>query len=305
MAIGDVTEVTHGACTDCYYVDTGMYDVAGYGAVYVLDAERPALVDTGIGTNHELVLAALDEVGIAREELAVIAPTHVHLDHAGGAGFLAEACPNATVAIHEIGAPHLVDPSRLIEGTRRAVGDQWQFYTDPKPVPDDRVRELTDGDVIDLGDHELRAHHVPGHAPHQVVYHDPANAAIFTADAAGLWIPSREEIHQTSPPPNFELEQALADLERFRSIGPETLLFAHFGPASYSDELIGEYARVLTDWVTSVAEKREVLGDDEAVVEHFVERNDVADVWGEEKAQAETAMNVRGVLVYLDRLAEE
>ena len=120
MAIGDVFQVTTGDCSDLSYVDVGLYDTPGYGSVYVLDAERPAIVDTGLGTNYELVLDALDDLDIAREAVAVIAPTHVHLDHAGGAGYLAEACPNAEVAIHEIGAPHLIDPSRLVEGTKRA-----------------------------------------------------------------------------------------------------------------------------------------------------------------------------------------
>ena len=88
MAIGDVFTVD--GCSELHYVDTGMYDTAEYGAVYILDADRPALVDTGIGTRYEAILDALAEVGIAREDLEYILPTHVHLDHAGGAGYLAE-----------------------------------------------------------------------------------------------------------------------------------------------------------------------------------------------------------------------
>ncbi|MCL9814710.1 MBL fold metallo-hydrolase [Natranaeroarchaeum aerophilus] len=301
MAAGDVTEVTMGSCTDLYYVDTGMYDSPGYGAVYVLDAERPAVVDTGIGTNYEYVKDAIDTVGLTTEEIEVIAPTHVHLDHAGGAGFLAADCPNADVYTHEIGVPHLADPSRLVEGTRAAVGDQWQYYTDPKPVPEDRLRALTDGDVIDLGDHELRVHHAPGHAPHQVVFEDPANDAVFTADAAGIYVPELDRIEPTSPPSNFDLEGALDDVETLREIDPETLLFAHFGPAPTAG-LLDEYETVLSEWVESVEEKRAVLGNDEAVVDHFVDGvdEDLIEVWGEHKARAETAMNVRGVLGYLD-----
>ena len=88
MAIGEVYDVPN--CADLHYVDTGMYDVPEYGSVYIVDAERPALVDTGIGANYERVLAAMREVGVAPEELEVIALTHVHLDHAGGAGYLVE-----------------------------------------------------------------------------------------------------------------------------------------------------------------------------------------------------------------------
>ena len=300
MEPGDVRTVTTGDCTDLYCVDTGMYDTAEYGAVYVLDAERPAIVDTGIGTNYEYVLDALDEAGVAPEDLEVIAVTHVHLDHAGGAGYLAAECPNAEVYVHESGARHLKDPSRLWEGTKGAVGDQIEFYAEPKPVPEERVTELTDGDAIDLGDHELIAHHAPGHAPHQVVFEDPANDAVFTADAAGIWVPSIDRIKETTPPPQFDLEGALADAEMLVDLDRDTLLFAHFGPKA-ADGVLAEYTDVLTDWVRAVERVRDELGDDEAVIDHFVTENEMEGVWGERKARGETAMNVRGVLRYLDR----
>ncbi|MDS0281816.1 MBL fold metallo-hydrolase [Haloarcula onubensis] len=298
MAIGDVYEAAE--CEDVHYVDTGMYDVAEYGSVYVVDAERPALVDTGIGANYERVLDVMAEVGVAPEDLEAIAITHVHLDHAGGAGYLVEECPSATVYVHEIGASHLVDPTRLWEGTKQAVGDQVQYYAEPKPVPEDRIVELTDGDEIDLGDHTLRAHHAPGHAPHQVVFHDPAIDGVFTADAAGIFTPSTDAVNVTSPPVNFDLDQALDDVETIRELDPETLLYGHFGTEP-ADDRLDEYAEKLDDWVTAVREKRAELDDDDAVVQHFAETVETPDVWGEHKAREEVALNVRGVLVMLDR----
>ncbi|WP_227353388.1 MBL fold metallo-hydrolase [Haladaptatus salinisoli] len=305
MAIGDLRKVTTGDCSDLYCLDTGMYDTEEYGAVYILDTERPAIVETGIGTNYEYILDALDELDIAREDVAVIAPTHVHLDHAGGAGFLAEECPNAEVYVPEIGARHLVDPGRLVEGTKRAVGDQWRFYADPKPVPEDRVVELTDGDVIDCGSHELEAVNAPGHAPHQMIFYDRQNDAVFTADAAGIWVPSVEEIHVTSPPSNFDLDACLDDVETIREIAPTTLLYTHYGPRPYSDEAMDEYEDVLSQWVAAVEARRAAAEDDEAVVRHFVAEQEMDDVWGSEKARAEAAMNTRGVLHYLDTHDDE
>ncbi|WP_135663918.1 MBL fold metallo-hydrolase [Halorhabdus rudnickae] len=299
MAIGDVIRVTTGTCSDLYYVDTGMYDVKRYGSVYVLDAERPTIVETGIGTNYERILDALEDVGLAPAEIEVIAVTHVHLDHAGGAGFLSEACPNATIVVHEIGAAHLVDPGRLWEGTKQAVGDQISHYVEPDPVPDDRVRTIADGDEVDLGDHALVAHHAPGHAPHQVVYEDPENDAVFTGDAAGLYVPDRDRAEPTSPPPDFDLEQALRDVETIQNLAPETLLYSHFGPAPRTHQLDG-YARRLSDWVQAVAAARNELEDDDAVIEHFAGETAATEIWGEEKGRGETAMNVRGVLTYLD-----
>jgi len=299
MAIGDVYQVERPGCEDIHYLDTGMYDTAQYGSVYIVDAERPAIVDTGIGTNHEYVLDALETVGIARDELELILPTHVHLDHAGGAGFIAEACPNAEVRTHETGVPHLVDPAALWAGTKRAVGEQLRFYTKPEPVPEDRISGLTDGDVVDLGDSELAVHDAPGHAAHQVVLFDPEAAALFTADAAGIYVQERDEVVPTSPPPGFDLERCLDDVEMQRELKPETLLYGHYGPAPAGDRL-AEYATVIEQWVADIEAKREELGDDEAVADHFATENDLSEVWGSFKVEAETKMNVRGVLHYLD-----
>lgn len=302
MAAGDVFGVE--SVPDVSYVDTGMYGTAEYGAVYIVDAERPAVVDTGIGTHHERVEAAVESVGLAVEDLEVILPTHVHLDHAGGAGFLAEAAPAATVYVHEIGAPHLADPNRLVEGTRRAVGDQWQFYVEPEPVPEDRIESLTDGDVVDLGDRHLEVHHAPGHAPHQVIVHEPDAGWVQTADAAGIWVPSGEFVRETTPPPNFDFEQALADIDTIRDLEPETLLYPHFGPVTGVEAALDEYRATLTQWVEEISARFEAESE-AAVVEHFVETNEMEPVWGELKARAETAMNVRGVLHYLKERGNE
>ncbi|MFW5937354.1 MAG: MBL fold metallo-hydrolase [Halanaeroarchaeum sp.] len=303
MAPGDVFEVE--AATDVYYVDTGMYDTPEYGAVYIVDAERPAVVDTGIGTNREYIFDALETVGIDLVDLEVIAPTHVHLDHAGGTGFLADAAPNAEVYVHEIGAPHLVDPGRLVAGTKNAVGDQWEFYVEPEPVPEDRITELADGDVVDLGDRELETIHAPGHAPHQVIFHEATDDAVYVADAAGIWVPSIEAIRPTSPPSNFDFEQVLADVETIESLDPDLLLYPHFGPVDEEPlAVLAEYERVVTDWVESIEARFEALEDEDAVVEHFVAADEMESVWGERKARAETGMNVRGVLRYLKTRGE-
>jgi glyoxylase-like metal-dependent hydrolase (beta-lactamase superfamily II) len=298
MAAGDVHRVTVGDCTDLHYVDTGMYDTAGYGCVYLLDADRPAVVETGIGTHHDRVLDAVDAVGIDRAAVAVVAVTHVHLDHAGGAGLLADELPAAEVVAPERGARHLIDPSRLWAGTRSAVGDQIRYYTEPEPVPEDRMRPLADGDRVDLGDHTLVAHEAPGHAPHQVVFDHPENDAVFTADAAGIYVPSLDRVEPTTPPPQFDLERALADVETLRELGRSTLCYTHFGAHSAGDRL-DEYARRLAAWVETVRTAKAEHGD-EGAVERLSADPETAAVWGEHKARGEAAMNVRGMLSYLD-----
>jgi glyoxylase-like metal-dependent hydrolase (beta-lactamase superfamily II) len=299
MAIGDLFEVTEGTCEDVYYVDTGMYGSAEYGSVYFVDAAEPALVDSGIGTGYEHVLDGMAEVGLAPEDLEHVALTHVHLDHAGGAGYLVDTCPNATVAVHELGARHLVDPGRLVEGPTRAVGDPWEFYAEPEPIDADRIRELSDGDTVDLGDRELRVHHTPGHAPHQVVFEESDDAVVFTADAAGIYVPTLDRVRHTTPPPTYDQERAVTDVHAIAALEPSVLCYSHFGSAP-TDDRLRTYADVLTEWVARVAEERERLGDDEAVADHLAPRTEVEGVWGQRKARAEERMNVRGVCTYLD-----
>jgi glyoxylase-like metal-dependent hydrolase (beta-lactamase superfamily II) len=295
MAIGDLTAVDG---TDLYYVDVGAYDVRGYGSVYILDADRPAVIDTGLGTNVEMILDALDEVGIDR--LDAILTTHIHLDHAGGAGYLSEAFPDATVYVHEIGVRHLVDPSRLVAGTKAAVDDQWQYYANPKPVPEDRIEALDGGDEIDLGDRTVDVVHAPGHAPHQVVFHDRGDDLLFSGDAGGIRPEGADDLFPTSPPVNFDLEGCLADAETIAERNPDRICFGHFGDAAFTPELMDEYADVLAGWVDRVREKRAELGDDEAVIERFVATAETVEAWGERKSRAEYRLNTKGVLGYLD-----
>lgn len=302
MTIGDVEAVT--GTDDIYYVDTGMYEVPTYGSVYIVDAERPAIVDTGIGADYETITAALDEVGIDEDDLEFVLPTHVHLDHACGAGFFARDYPNSEVRIHERGVRHLVDPSRLVEGTKSAVGDQWRFYAEPEPVPEDRISGLVDGDQIDLGDHTLVAHEAPGHAPHQHIFHDETEDVVFTADAAGLYVPSVDTIRETSPPPQFDLPQARRDVSMIQDLDPDVLAFAHFGPREFDADLLDDYKRTLVEWVEAVRQRQEEFADDDAVVDHFVAHAEEmvgADVWGPRKARDEARLNTRGVLAFLNR----
>jgi glyoxylase-like metal-dependent hydrolase (beta-lactamase superfamily II) len=299
MVIGELYSVD--AASGVHYVDVGVHGVPDYGSVYVVDAAESAIVDTGTGRNHDLVLDALAELDIAPDDVRHVLLTHAHLDHAGGAGYLAEVCPNATVRLHEAGAPHLVDPERLVAGTKEAVGDQWAFYADPVPIPEARVDSLVGGDEIDLGDRSLSVHHAPGHAPHQTTFFDPDDGVLFTGDAAGIHVPGRDTLKETSPPPQFDLEGCLDDVRAIEAIDPDTLCFGHFGSVAYRPELMTMYKRTLVEWVEAVRRKRAELGDDDAVRGHFADTTDLAEEWSGRKARAEERLNASGVLTALDR----
>jgi glyoxylase-like metal-dependent hydrolase (beta-lactamase superfamily II) len=299
MGRGDIHEVTAGDASALYYVDVGLFDTPEYGSVYVLAGEQPALVDTGTGHSYEVVLEALADLGIDRSELAAILLTHVHLDHAGGASPLVSACPNADVYVHESGAQFLRDPGRIWAGTRAVVGDRIEYYREPDPIPDSRLVELDDGDTVELGARSLDVHRAPGHAFHQVVYHDRASNGVFTADAAGVYVPALGRPRPTSPPPGFDLEGCLEDVAMLRALDPDTLYYGHFGDQPTGERLT-VYREALESWVETVAAKRAELGDDEAVAAHFAGQTDTAGVWSPEHARGEERMNVTGVLRYLD-----
>ncbi len=283
---------------EIHCLDTGMYDVDGYGSVYILDVDEPTIIDTGIGTNREYIFDALDDLDI--EELSYIIPTHAHLDHAGGAGFLAEQFPDAEVLAHTRAVDHLIEPDRLVEGTKAAVGEMWNYYTEPKPVSADQISGLDDGDEVDLGSLRLTAHEAPGHAPHQHVF-ETDTGVVFTADAAGLYVHLRNEIRVTSPPPQFDVDQCIEDVSLIQSLEPDMLCFGHFGPRTYNEELLDIYKRSLVEWVEAVRQQRKQQADDEQVIQHFVDHTELTEIWGDEKGREETKLNVRGALAFLDR----
>ena len=154
---------------DIHYVDTPMFGMGQVNSPYILDTPTPAIVDTGTATADEDILAGLDTLGIDRSDVSYIIPTHAHLDHAGSAGYLAEACPNATVVCHENGLDFLTDEQKLTQLTdsvERAIGMEAP-YGEPRLIDRDRCLAVSGGEALDLGDRQLRVIDAPGHAPHQ------------------------------------------------------------------------------------------------------------------------------------------
>jgi len=265
--------------------------------VYVYDTEHPAIIDTGIGTNYELILEALEEIGIGAESLERIVPTHVHLDHAGGAGPLAEET-GAQVFVHESGAGFLADPTRLWE-ERRSPSGSGSGLRGARADPEERITTVEGGDTIELGGVGLDVHHAPGHAFHQAVFHDADAEAVFAADAAGIYVPALDSVVETSPPPSFDLDGVVEDARMIEALDPETICYGHFGPAPLEDR-IDEYVGVIERWIDAVETARTELDDDDAIVERFVERSDTPGVWGERSARGEIEMNLQGAVGYLD-----
>src|ERR1700751_2474244 len=164
------------------------YLYPGHAAAHLIeDSGSAAFVDVGTNDSVPYLLAALAALGIAREAVEYVLLTHVHLDHAGGAGALMRELPNARAVLHPRGAPHMIDPSKLIAGAQAVYGARLEaLYGTLVPIPAERVRVVADGERLRLGARTLELIHVPGHALHHYAVVDQAHRSIFTGDTFGI-----------------------------------------------------------------------------------------------------------------------
>src|SRR6201997_768942 len=174
------------------------YLYPGHAAAHlIVDGGRAAFVDVGTNFSVPYLLAALDALGVPRTAVDYLLLTHVHLDHAGGAGLLLQELPNARAVLHPRGAPHMIDPSRLIAGSKAVYGERRfaEFYGELVPIPRERVRVAADGERVSLGGRTLELIHTPGHAMHHYAVVDAADASIFSGDTFATSYPP------PAPPP--------------------------------------------------------------------------------------------------------
>jgi glyoxylase-like metal-dependent hydrolase (beta-lactamase superfamily II) len=218
----------------------------------VLERGRAAIIDTGTANGVGRVLEALAEKGVAPQQVDYVILTHVHLDHAGGAGQLMARCPNATLTVHPRGARHMIDPSRLLAATVAVYGEQAtrRMYGEVLPVPADRVRETPEGASVSLAGRELEFLDAPGHARHHVVVRDAASGDVFVGDSFGL---SYRELDRdgmqfsfpTTSPAQFDPPALQRTIERILALGPESLYVTHFGRVRDLRRLAGDLRRLI------------------------------------------------------------
>jgi len=216
-------------------VDTE-YLYPGHAAAHIIhDAGRAAFVDVGTNYSVPYLLAALEALGIERGAVDYVFLTHVHLDHAGGAGALMRELPNATAVVHPRGAPHMIDPDKLIAGSKAVYGEERydKLYGKLVPIPAERVRLAADGDRVRLGGRELELIHTPGHALHHYAVVDPAHASIFSGDTFGISYREFDTdrgafITPTTTPTQFDPDQLTASIDRMMAYSPESIYLMHY-----------------------------------------------------------------------------
>ena len=262
-------------------------------AGYLLTGPAPVLVETGSQSSVPALLEALAGLGVGPGDLAGVAVTHIHLDHAGGVGDVARAFPAATVYVHGKGARHLVDPSRLVDSAARVYGPLLDsLYGRLDPTPAERIHVLEDGEEIRVGpDRVLVTVDSPGHAKHHLALHDSASGVLFAGDAVGVRLPDAGILRPSTPPPDFDLDQALHSLGRFAERRPAGLALAHYGLVADPTSLLDEARETLTRWA-EVAEKAWKEGTD---IADALETAFAGDFSGVDPAQREKLETLNGV----------
>lgn len=298
-------------------VDTGYIRPQMTASHLLIEQGRAAFVDTGPNSAVPELLAALEHRQLASDAVDFVFLTHVHLDHAGGAGELMAALPNATAVLHPRGARHMADPSRLETGTRAVYGDTSfeRMYGSLRPIPGNRIRTVADEEVIDWCGRPLRFMHTEGHARHHYCILDEAHGLIFSGDSFGLSYrefdsDAGEFILPSTTPVQFDPDAALATVDRLMSHEPRAIFLTHFSRvtdlARLAEEL-KEDIRVYSDLARRAARadtpERALREDLRAWLFRRLDAHGVAEDtrWRDSILENDLTLNTQGLLVWLER----
>lgn len=292
-----------------YQIDAWMEGAPFRLSCYLFDTPEPVLIDAGPSTSFGHLSGVLDHLGV--DDLATVLITHIHLDHGGAAGHFAHRYPTARIAVHHVGAPHVVRPARLWESAVRIYGKEeliakWGVM---EPVSEDRVDALYEGDTVSLGaGRALEILDTPGHAKHQVAIFDPDSGGMFVGDTVGLCYPHGHEIQPNTPPPDFDPHQLTGQLRRMAQRDPSFVGFAHFGPRHDAQTALADAEERVWDWVELIDSYAALEGDEagRALARETIARfqangasADHVELYGEHTASWD--MHVTGVRRWLEK----
>ena len=239
------------------------------------DGSSAAIIETGPTTCLERLKAGLKEHGVSHEDVRQVFLTHIHLDHAGASGHLAEVLPNATFYVHEVGYPHLVDPSKLVKSATRIYGESMnELWGEARPVPEDRVVIMNESGEAEAAGGVLVAHDTPGHAYHHLAYLEPDSGALFAGDVAGIRLPGQSYVRPPTPPPEIDVEAWVRSIEHIREIAPASLWPTHFGSYEDVNRHLGELEQRLQDWLLFVEGQMDEGAEREEISEELKAKGD-------------------------------
>ncbi len=252
---------------DLWLIDTQFQGECLIIASYLIVGEGElALVDVGAAATLGALLAGVRAAGFDPSDITHLLLTHVHLDHAGAAGALVQQLPRARVYVHRIGAPHLIDPSRLMNSATRIYGDQMdRLWGRMEPIPENRLHIVEDGDEIHVGARTLRVLYTPGHAIHHIALYDEARGVAFPGDVAGVSIEGIDFVRPPTPPPDLSLEDWDESITRLEALSLERLYLPHFGEVAATARHFATLRSRLHEW-GEIALAGVRAGEDEASI---------------------------------------
>jgi glyoxylase-like metal-dependent hydrolase (beta-lactamase superfamily II) len=240
-------------------------------ACLIETADGPIVVDPGPSSTLPRLRAGLAERGYEVGDLSALLLTHIHLDHAGASGTIARENPRVRVHVHEIGAPHLADPSKLLSSATRLYGDKMQeLWGEVAPVPADQLVVLKGGEHLSLGARGFDVAYTPGHAWHHVSYFEPESGTAFVGDTAGLMTPRLPCVLPVTPPPDFDLEAWLDSMHRIRQWRPREIVLTHYGPSLDPEQHLEELRSGLLAWAEYARDSLLLTGTDEGRIRWFI-----------------------------------
>ncbi len=238
------------------------YLYPGHAAVHIIRHNgRAAFVDTGTNNSVPYLLAALRELGLTAEAVDYVFLTHVHLDHAGGAGLLVRELPNARVLVHPRGAPHMLDPSKVTVASQAVYGEEAfrRLYGEILPIAAERIVSVPDGYRCALAGRELELIHTPGHALHHYAIVDREHASIFSGDTFGVSYRELDTaqgpfILPTTSPSQFDPDQLIGSIDRLMSYAPESMYLMHYSRVTDTPRLAASLKSQIREFVRIVRE---------------------------------------------------
>jgi glyoxylase-like metal-dependent hydrolase (beta-lactamase superfamily II) len=237
--------------------------------------DSAAIVETGPTSCLDSLTAGLKAHGVSQEDVRAVLLTHIHLDHAGASGHLAELLPNATFYVHEVGYPHLVDPSKLLKSATRIYGERMdELWGETRPVPEDRIRVVGEGEEIEAAGGVLVAHDTPGHAYHHLAYLEPESGDLFAGDVAGIRLPGQSYVRPPTPPPEIDVAAWMQSIEHMRRISPSSLLPTHFGRFDDVERHLSELEQRLQDWLLFVEGRMDSGAEREEIAAELKDKGD-------------------------------
>ncbi len=235
-----------------WQIDTLLGGWEEVNSVFLIEADQPCLVETGPQLDAAKVRDALALHGLDADDLAWVVLTHIHLDHAGGVGEVAQQFPKAKVVCHPRGLRHLADPTRLITAAGQVYGPALDsLYGRMTAVHSDRLLAAEDGATLDLGaGKKLLLVHSPGHAKHHIGVLETGSGVLLVGDAVGVKLPGAGPLRPATPPDDFDLALAIGSLHKFCELQPRQLILTHFGSAGEPGQVLGEAEEQLRIWTT-------------------------------------------------------